>query len=94
MIEMKITDNMKRTALTENEGGSLEGMMCPKCGNYERLRIAITHTLSVDYEGIDGGEGYCDWGADSYCDCPECDFDGIVENFTITDAEIKRLGWS
>jgi hypothetical protein len=61
----------------------LEGMLCPECGSEEPFRIAMSSLFEI-YD--DGTEAYGDteWDDDSYCQCVECGFDGIVARFRKT----------
>ena len=68
---------------------------CPACGQTDQLQIVITALARLTPEGSDP-EGDHEWDDGSYCRCPECDHDGIVEDFrqTVSDAERTALAKS
>lgn len=60
----------------------LEGMRCPSCGNEDEFRIEMVITVKVTDEGTEdmGGDYY--WDKDSWCFCPQCEWDGTVKDFS------------
>lgn len=50
---------------------------CPKCGQYERFEIAAETLLEVTDEGSEDIGGH-EWGDQSFCRCPECEWQGTV----------------
>ncbi len=61
----------------------LEGMQCPRCGNYGPFHIAVTTVVNMADDGSQYVSGYGEeWNDDSHAWCPSpCDFDGAVRNF-------------
>ena len=58
----------------------LTGMSCPHCGNRDELRIAVSGIARVTDDGIEI-VGDTEWDDGSFCQCPVCDYDGIVHDF-------------
>ena len=63
----------------------LEGIRCPKCAQEDRFMIAAKIIAEVTDDGADVaspmyGNGF-EWDDDSYCRCPECDFEGKLKDF-------------
>jgi hypothetical protein len=50
---------------------------CPKCGQYGRFEIAAETLLEVTDEGSED-IGDHEWSQDSFCRCPECEWQGKV----------------
>jgi hypothetical protein len=66
---------------------ALRGMCCPCCGHQDSLRIEMTCTEVLDIydDGNEAPSGDTIWGNQSYCECPECDFQGTVGDFTFRE---------
>ena len=58
----------------------LEGMACPKCGSEGPFRMEMTSIFTIFDDGTDGYED-TNWDEHSYCNCKECDFEGVVKDF-------------
>jgi hypothetical protein len=58
----------------------LRDMRCPKCENEGPFKIRTTCTATVTDNGIEETVDH-DWNPHDKCECPECLFSGIVENF-------------
>jgi hypothetical protein len=63
----------------------LEGIRCPQCGQEDRFMIASKIIAEVTDDGAEVaspmyGIGF-EWDDDSYCRCPECDFEGTLNDF-------------
>lgn len=66
----------------------LEGLRCPKCKQEDALKIEARVIVYVTDEGTEAtDDGHYDWDHDSFCHCPECDFDGKLSDFYIKDGE-------
>lgn len=61
--------------------GCIEGMRCPKCGNFERFKIVGTQLYRVSADGTDDAGGEIEWDNDSLAVCPDCSFQGTVGDF-------------
>lgn len=64
---------------TKNEN-CLAGMKCPVCGSYGPFRIEATTLATVHDNGVDETVDF-EWSSDSYCECGECEYSCIVEDF-------------
>ncbi|MCA9062663.1 MAG: hypothetical protein KDA96_06375 [Planctomycetaceae bacterium] len=60
----------------------LENLACPKCGNDDCLRIAVTAVATVTDDGAEV-TGAIDWHDRSFATCPCCGHDGTVGDFRI-----------
>lgn len=69
----------------------LVGFRCPKCGQTEEFRIEISAVAQVTDDCVEI-TGDTEWNNNSYCSCPKCDHDGIVEDFM--EAEQETSGGS
>jgi hypothetical protein len=63
----------------------LENVCCPKCEQEDRFMIAANVIAEVTDDGADMaspmyGNGF-EWDEESYCRCPECDFEGKLKDF-------------
>jgi hypothetical protein len=63
----------------------LENVCCPKCGQDDRFIIAASVFAEVTDDGADVaspkfGNGF-EWDDESYCRCPECEFEGKLKDF-------------
>lgn len=58
------------------------GLLCPQCGQSKRLRLEVYHWADWEPAGA-SADIDCDpaWGAESACNCPECEFAGRVLDF-------------
>jgi hypothetical protein len=61
----------------------LADIKCPKCGNDGSFRIEAVIVCHVTDDGSEP-TGDHHWDKDSFCHCPECDFDGKVSDFYIS----------
>ena len=66
------------------EDSSIDGMICPICGQTERFLIAVTTLRDISADGSDYPKMSADeeWDDDSYCQCYYCCLDGKVRDFT------------
>lgn len=55
-------------------------LACPKCGQADRLHIAVTSMAELTIDGSDTIGGH-EWDDRSTCACPECGFRGHVADF-------------
>ncbi|MGO9172226.1 MAG: hypothetical protein ACLP7P_09705 [Rhodomicrobium sp.] len=62
----------------------LYGLACPKCGQDEALKIAITCFAYVSDEGSEE-LGNHEWTDGSACICPDCKHAATVLDFMATD---------
>jgi hypothetical protein len=62
------------------------GLACPKCGQAQLLKIAISSNASVTAQGVDSGV-HLFWDDDNRCRCPVCEFIGTVADFSVPDAK-------
>jgi DNA-directed RNA polymerase subunit RPC12/RpoP len=60
----------------------LEGIACPKCGNDERVIIAVKTLATVTDDGAEPF-GDMEWDDDSFARCPECDHWGRLGAFRL-----------
>lgn len=58
----------------------LEGMECPECKSNGPFKIAATALFTLYDDGTDEF-GDLEYDDGSYCECPQCGFDGIVDDF-------------
>lgn len=72
----------EKTKLTSPNTNCLEGMICPKCGQYERFSIVAVAVFDVTDEEI---EEYYDveWDCENHCRCPSCNFSGKIGDFKV-----------
>jgi len=59
----------------------LKGFQCPKCKSFGPFRIEVTTTILMYDDGSDYDHDGLEWEEDSYCECNECDFHGMVKDF-------------
>lgn len=64
----------------------LQGLACPKCGNYHRLIIEVASLASITDQGTDVF-GDIQWYDSSYCECPDCWHRGTVADFQTPSQE-------
>jgi hypothetical protein len=57
----------------------LAGMQCPSCKSDGPFKIAATALFTIHDDGT-GEFGDVEYDGGSYCECPQCDFDGIVDD--------------
>lgn len=57
-------------------------LKCPQCGHSDHLRMEVYHWADWEPDGA-SVDTDCDpaWGAESACNCPECEFTGRVVDF-------------
>jgi len=67
----------------------LEGIACPRCGNDERVIIAVETLATVTDDGAETF-GDMEWDDDSFTRCPECDYWGRLAKFR-TPCEASEL---
>lgn len=67
------------TSASENIN-CLAGMRCPKCKSRGPFAIAATAIFTMTDEGTDSF-GDIEYDDGSYCQCTECDHDGIIDEF-------------
>ena len=64
----------------------LKGLRCPSCGSYEPLYIAIDSIIAM-YD--DGPSEDCHWDLtwtkESSCECGECNWPGVLTDFSDPD---------
>jgi hypothetical protein len=58
----------------------LSGMRCPQCANEASLRIEARIVCAVTDDGSEP-TGDHHWDDDSFCHCPDCEFEGKVKDF-------------
>jgi len=59
----------------------LEGVECPSCGYEDAFFIAAHILVKVTDDGTDDtGSDYV-WDWDSYCQCCDCDHEGVLKDF-------------
>jgi hypothetical protein len=62
-------------------------MQCPECGSEGPFRIRCEVMVLMGDDGnLDDLSG-SEWGADSLCECDNCDHSGTVKEFTINETE-------
>ena len=66
---------------------ALFDLACPNCGQADTLHITITCTGELTANGSEA-LGDHEWEDDSFCLCPECEHQGVVENFRIPSPEV------
>ena len=66
--------------MTRRNTNCLADMGCPLCGNRDELRIVVSGVASVTDDGIEF-VGDTEWDIGSFCQCPVCDYDGVVYDF-------------
>lgn len=60
----------------------LEGMRCPKCGDYGPFSIRAGVTVTVSDEGTDDDGMDYEWFNDAACRCIACDHSATIADFT------------
>jgi hypothetical protein len=68
----------------------LTGMECPGCKSVGPFKIAATALFIIHDEGT-GEFGELEYDDGSYCECPQCDFNGIVWDFKKGDHTFPRI---
>lgn len=69
----------------------LEGMKCPKCGNESKLLVQVLSWVALTDDGTDPFDDEVDmesgagWDEKSGMACPECGFEGTVDDFSSPD---------
>lgn len=58
----------------------LAGMKCPKCGSEGPFNIVMSSEFML-YDDGTAGYGDTEWGPESRCRCPGCQFEGTVRDF-------------
>lgn len=68
---------------------TIKEMQCPECGHTESFNIEIGAICCVNIDGVQEAPhgGDTDWGAENWCSCNECAFEGTVEDFLQTATE-------
>jgi hypothetical protein len=62
----------------------LFGLACPKCGSDEPLCVVIKSLATLSPDGTDPF-GDHEWDEESPCLCKECDFTGLITQFTLQE---------
>lgn len=73
----------------------LEGMQCPRCGNFGPFKIRTECTVLVSDDGIEdiSNCGGNEWDDTSNCACSICDHAGQVKDFTVDEQPLQiRIG--
>lgn len=77
----------------------LQGVMCPQCGHTTNFYIVVEGSVLMTDEGHDGPRD-TEWGDYSPIMCPNCQHQGVVEEFrhpgffvTFETGENARSGW-
>lgn len=79
---------LKKFPDTEPRENCLEDIACPKCGQRDEFVVQALLHVGLRDEGTDAYSdstkhyGDTDWGPNSFCRCPDCDYEGKVRNFT------------
>lgn len=73
--------------MTEPNTNCLAGMQCPKCKSLGPFSISATALFTMNNDGTDNF-GSVEYDGESYCQCTQCDHDGIVHNFRTEDRHI------
>ena len=60
----------------------LAGMECPGCKSDGPFKIQATALFTIHDDGTEAF-GAVEYDAASYCACPQCDFEGIVDHLHI-----------
>jgi hypothetical protein len=76
----------------------LEGIRCPKCGQEDRFKITAIITCLVTDDGSEP-VGDHEWNDGSTAHCPQCGFDGTLEDFRKAPPDPegmndKRAAWA
>lgn len=58
----------------------LTGFICPSCSSIDEFRIQISTICTFRDSGAGDTEDL-EWESTSYCQCTECDHEGIVSDF-------------
>ena len=70
---------------TKDKNGNdnlLYRMECPKCGQHKHFIIDCSQTMDVYDDDMRGVGDGLDFHEDSYCRCPDCDYNGKVREFS------------
>lgn len=59
----------------------LEDIACPECANRDQFRIEMRSIFTLRDDGTDNYED-TEWGRSDYCQCPQCQHEGKVRDFT------------
>jgi hypothetical protein len=80
----------KERDLMAKNTNCLEGMKCPQCGSLEPFRIETTTVMAWTDEG-EAESANLEWEDDSYCECLECDYQGLVADFRTSPGHSTSL---
>ena len=70
---------------------SMKELRCPVCGHKKSLQIAGTALFNVYDNGTKShAQGRVAWDAKPYTRCPECGFEGVLQDFYISN-QTKEL---
>ena len=71
---------------TDKNGHSncLYGLACPQCGFADYLNVEVRTILELHDSGTDGFND-THWDENSFCACPECNYEGTVARFRIEE---------
>ncbi len=81
--------HFRQESMNQNSN-CLQGMACPKCGSLQPFVIEANKQFLVYDTGTEDMCSDTHWNKKSYCRCQECDFDGKVQDFQITNQGAKR----
>ena len=70
----------------------LEGLACPKCKQFEHLRIDVKITVDVYDAGTEPG-GDTEWEDESWCQCVECGHTATVADFSLENQKSTSGKW-
>lgn len=67
------------------------GLRCPRCGQSEHLRLEAYQWADWEPDGT-SPDTDCDpaWGAESACNCPECEYEGRVLDFLAQEGPANK----
>lgn len=79
---LAIKSLMKRYPNLLPRDNCLQNMVCPSCGSREAFKIRMEVTMTLQDQGTEGDYGDSDWDENSYCQCTNCQAEGIADDFT------------
>jgi hypothetical protein len=65
-------------------------LICPQCGQSKRFRVELHQWADLDRHGADPDLSTDPaWGAESACNCTECEYTGRVADYLVQGQDTK-----
>jgi|GEM_PF-6127840 len=86
--QLQFLIEQSQAVLDKRHGLNRLDLVCPKCGQREVFRVEVYAWADVHGHGaeidLDSDPA---WGSESACNCPECEYTGVIRDYLDRDGE-------